>query len=197
MTSPAQPPGESGKPSESASADRVYRSPMAMVGGVLLLGIGLWMGGDAVFRGDGLTPWTALAALLLGVPLVAAFTFRPAVYAGNDRLRVRNPFRTVVVPWAAVAELRSTYSTEVVTRDGAKYQLWAVPVSMRQRKLNVRSGGKHLVGSEATVEELRTLAEQNAVRPTAKGDPEVRWAYGFIVPALVGLVALVVLLALG
>ncbi|CAL9304354.1 PH domain-containing protein [Streptomyces sp. SudanB25_2051] len=196
MTSPEQ-PGKSGNPSPSASADRVYRSPMAMAGGVLLLGIGLWMGGDALLRGDGLTPWTALAALLLGVPLVYAFTLRPAVYADDDRMLIRNPFRTVRVPWAAVAELKATYSTEVLTRGGAKYQLWAVPVSMRQRKLNVRSGGKHLVGAEATVQELRTLAQQNAVRPTAKGEPQVRWAYEVIAPAAAGLVALAVLLALG
>ncbi|OEJ94663.1 PH domain-containing protein [Streptomyces thermolilacinus] len=195
MTSPEQ-PGKSGNPSASASADRVYRSPMAMVGGALLLGIGLWMGGDAVFRGDGLTPWTALAALLLGVPLVVAFTFRPAVYANDDRMLIRNPFRTVVLPWATVAELKATYSTEVTTQGGAKYQLWAVPVSMRQRKLNVRSGGKQLVGAEATVEELRTLAKQNAIRPAAKGEPELRWAYEVIAPAAVGLVALSVLLAL-
>ncbi|GGP89811.1 PH domain-containing protein [Streptomyces roseolilacinus] len=196
MTSPEQ-PGESGKTSEPAYADRSYRSAPAMVGGALLLGIGLWMGGDALFRGGGRTPWTAAAALLLGVPLVVAFTLRPAVFANDDRMRIRNPFRTVVVPWAAVESLRATYSTELVTRGGAKYQLWAVPVSMRQRKLNARSGGKVLVGAESTIHELRTLAEQNAVRPTAKGEPEIRWAYEVIAPALLGLVALVVLLATG
>lgn len=196
MTRPEQ-PGKPGDPSEPAYADRVYRSPLAMVGGALLLGIGLWMGGDALFRGDGRAPWTAAAALLLGVPLVVAFTFRPAVFANDDRMRIRNPFRTVVVPWAAVESLRAVYSTEVVTRGGAKYQLWAVPVSMRQRKLKVRSGGKVLVGAESTLQELRTLVEQNAVRPTAKGEPESRWAYEVIVPALAGLVALTALLATG
>ncbi|MDT9686562.1 PH domain-containing protein [Streptomyces sp. TRM76323] len=196
MTRPEQ-PGKPGDPSEPAYADRVYRSPLAMVGGALLLGIGLWMGGDALFRGDGRAPWTAAAALLLGVPLVVAFTFRPAVFANDDRMRIRNPFRTVVVPWAAVESLRAVYTTEVVTRGGAKYQLWAVPVSMRQRKLKVRSGGKVLVGAESTLQELRTLVEQNAVRPTAKGEPESRWAYEVIAPALAGLVALTALLATG
>ncbi|WP_149185055.1 PH domain-containing protein [Streptomyces sp. TRM49041] len=195
MTSPEQ-PGTSGTPSEPAYPDRVYRSVLAMLGGLLLLGVGLWMGVDAMIRGDGRTPWVAAASLLLGVPLVVAFTFRPAVYANDDRMRVRNPFRTVVVPWGAVDALRATYSTEVVTHDGAKYQLWAVPVSMRQRKLAVRSGGKVLVGAESTLHELRTLAEQNAVRPTAKGDPECRWAYEVLAPAAAGLVALVLLLAL-
>lgn len=45
--------------------------------------------------------------------------------------------------------------------------------------------------------ELRELAERKAARPTAQGEPEVRWAYEVIVPALLGLAALVVLLATG
>ncbi|MCQ0023975.1 PH domain-containing protein [Streptomyces somaliensis DSM 40738] len=196
MTSPER-PGESGTPYEPAYADRSYRSPMAMAGGALLLGIGLWMGGDALLRGDGRTPWTAAAALLLGVPLVVAFTFRPAVFAGDDRMRVRNPFRTIVLPWAAVATVRATYSTEVVTRDGTRYQLWAVPVSMRQRKRAARGGDGASAGTEDTLRELRELAERNAARPTAGGEPEVRWAYEVIAPALLGLAALVVLLATG
>ncbi|SER38618.1 PH domain-containing protein [Streptomyces sp. yr375] len=105
-----------------------------MVGGVLLLGLAGWLGGDAIVAGDGRTPWLALASLILVVPLTVAFTLRPAVYAGQDRLRVRNPFRLIVLPWGQVAALRSGYSNEVVAASGKKFQLWAVPVSMRARK---------------------------------------------------------------
>ncbi|MFJ9892220.1 PH domain-containing protein [Streptomyces sp. NPDC091280] len=118
--------------------DRVYRSSMGIAGGVLLLAIGLWLGIDALVRGDGRTPWLALAGLILVVPLVVAFTFRPAVYANDDRLRVRNPFRLVVVPWGEVAALRSGLSNEVLTKAGAKFQLWAIPVSLRGRKRAAR-----------------------------------------------------------
>ncbi|MFJ9628649.1 PH domain-containing protein [Streptomyces sp. NPDC101175] len=118
--------------------DRVYRSSMGIAGGVLLLAIGLWLGIDALVRGDGRTPWLALAGLILVVPLVVAFTFRPAVYANDDRLRVRNPFRLVVVPWGEVAALRSGLSNEVLTKAGAKFQLWAIPVSLRSRKRAAR-----------------------------------------------------------
>lgn len=104
----------------------------------MLLAIAAWIGIDAVINGEGRTPWLALAVLLLVVPLVVAFTLRPAVYAGNDRLRIRNPWRVVVVPWGEVASLRSAYSNEVLTESGAKYQLWAVPVSLRARKRAAR-----------------------------------------------------------
>ncbi|MGW7421441.1 PH domain-containing protein [Streptomyces sp. NPDC054813] len=127
--------------------DHAYRSPQALVGGVLLLVIIGWLGFDALFRGHGHTPWLALATMILVVPLVVAFTLRPAVFAGQDRLRVRNPFRVVTIPWGEIAGLRSGYSNEVVTKDGAKYQLWAVPVSLRGRKKAARRQAK--VASDA------------------------------------------------
>ncbi|MFE6405754.1 PH domain-containing protein [Streptomyces sp. NPDC057837] len=137
MTSPeSQSPAP--QPSEPESRDRVYRSAPAIAGGVLLLAVAGWLGTDAVVSGEGRTPWMAVAVMLLVVPLVVAFTLRPAVYAGDDRLRIRNPFRVIVVPWGKVASLRSSYSNEIVTESGAKYQLWAVPVSLRARKKAAR-----------------------------------------------------------
>jgi uncharacterized membrane protein YgcG len=122
------------QPSAPEPKDRVYRSPAAIAGGVLLLAIAGWLGIDAIVSGHGRTPWLALATLILIVPLIVAFTLRPAVYANEERLRIRNPFRVVVVPWGEVVSLRSGYSNEAVTKSGSKYQLWAVPVSLRARK---------------------------------------------------------------
>lgn len=124
----------SSQPPVPTATDRIYRSPLALVGGVLLLVVVGWLGFDALFQGHGRTPWLALAAMILIVPLVIAFTLRPAVFAGEDRLRVRNPFRVISLPWGRVASLRSGFSNEVVAESGAKYQLWAVPVSLRARK---------------------------------------------------------------
>ncbi|MEV8598041.1 PH domain-containing protein [Streptomyces sp. NPDC052012] len=140
MTSPdSQSPSPSPEPeNRNQDRDRVYRSPAGIAGGVLLLAVMGWLGIDALISGEGRTPWLALAALVLLVPLVVAFTVRPAVYAGRDRLRVRNPFRVIVLPWGQVAQLRSGYSNEVLTEAGAKYQLWALPVSLRARKRAAR-----------------------------------------------------------
>ncbi|MFF7642423.1 PH domain-containing protein [Streptomyces canus] len=120
------------------SRDRIYRSPLALIGGFLLLVIIGWLGIDAVVSGTGRTPWLALAVLILVVPLVIAFTLRPAVFANDDRLRIRNPFRVVVVPWGQVEMFRSGYSNEVFVESGTKYQLWAIPVSLRGRKKAAR-----------------------------------------------------------
>ncbi|OLZ70903.1 hypothetical protein AV521_12925 [Streptomyces sp. IMTB 2501] len=133
MTTPDH-PSPASQPPAPAAQDRIYRSPMGLVGGVLLLLVVGWLGFDALFQGHGRAPWLALAGMILIVPLVIAFTLRPAVFAGEDRLRIRNPFRAVALPWGEVASLRSGYSNEVVAKSGRKYQLWSVPVSLRARK---------------------------------------------------------------
>ncbi|MET8677723.1 PH domain-containing protein [Streptomyces sp. NPDC004647] len=200
-------------------ADRVYRSPSALIAGVVLLALAAWLGGDALVRGEGRTPWLALAALLLLVPLVVAYTLRPAVFAGTERLRVRNPFRTITVPWASVEGVRAGYSSELFAGDH-KYQLWALPVSLRARKRAARQTTRgaaqdpHARGrassaaglsdaaprrapSDQAIEELRELAERHADSEGAQGAPSVRWAYEIIAPCAVGAVLLVVLTATG
>ncbi|MGW2562994.1 PH domain-containing protein [Streptomyces sp. NPDC001514] len=211
MTSPAPAP-------EPTHADRVFRSTPGMAAGALMLALVAWIGVDALVRGDGRTPWWGLAGLLFVVPLLVAFTLRPAVYVNDDRLRIRNPFRTITVPWAAVADVRAGYSSEVFTHKGAKYQLWAVPVSLRQRKraarrqataaqddphgrtsvtADVTDATSRLAPADRTVAELRDLAERSASRPGAQGESRVRWAYEILAPAAAGVVFLAVLMATG
>ncbi|MFF9506275.1 PH domain-containing protein [Streptomyces sp. NPDC014724] len=138
MTSPTP-------PAEPTYADRTFRSPAGIVGGVLLLVLICWIGGDAAFRGHGRVPWLALAGILTAVPLVVAFTLRPVVFANDRRIRIRNPFRTITMPWTEVADLRAGYSSELFTEDGTKYQMWAVPVSLRQRKKAARQQSRQSV----------------------------------------------------
>ena len=185
-----------------AYADRAFRSPFGVVAGVLLLALGAWMTADAVAGGTGRTPWFALATLLLAAPLVAAFTVRPVVYASDTRMLVRNPFRTVTIPWAAVETVRAGYSSEVLA-GGRKFQLWSIPVSVRARSRALRRADaapasvEVLAPSDRAVRDLRELAERHASAEAAQGPVAVRWAYEIIAPAAAGAVLLAVLLATG
>jgi len=118
---------------EPPYADRVFRSVPGVISGVILLAVAAWLIIDALVYGSGRTPVIAVAAALLFVPGIIAYTLRPAVYSNEERLTVRNPLRTVVAPWGAVEGLRAGYSVELLA-GGKKYQVWAVPVSLRQRK---------------------------------------------------------------
>ncbi|MEU6082336.1 PH domain-containing protein [Streptomyces sp. NPDC047108] len=213
MTSPdhAATPEPAPRQEEPQYADRIYRSPAGITGGVLLLALIGWLGIDALVRGEGRTPWLALAAMLLVVPVVVAYTVRPAVFAGSRRLRVRNPLRTITLPWASVEDLRAALTSEVFAGD-RKYQLWAIPVSLRGRKKAARqadriaaqdtygteaqSDGRLAPGDQALVE-LRELADLHGGDKEAQDEPVVRWAYEIIAPCLAGALLLAVLLATG
>lgn len=233
MTSPDPQPHASNVPSEAASKapkasqdskafqdstastastdsmDRRHRSPAGVAGGVLLLALVGWLGIDALVAGEGRVPWLALAAMLMLVPLITAFTLRPAVFANDDRLRVRNPFRIVVLPWGAVAAFRSGYSNEVLDASGKKYQLWAIPVSLRGRKKAARRqnraeadgtapvSGPARASADQIMDDLAELQETHASAGTAQGEVTVRWAYEVVGPALAGAVLLAILIATG
>ncbi|WP_432148989.1 PH domain-containing protein [Streptomyces sp. bgisy029] len=214
MTSPTP-------PAEPQYADRTHRSTSALVCGVLLIALVAVMAGDALFRGDGQAPWLALAALLTAVPLIVAFTLRPVVAVNDERIRIRNPFRTIQLPWTEVADVRAGYSSELIAAGGTKYQLWAIPVSLRDRKRASRAAGRaphkdaygrfspgaaadahqHSVppvaAADQKIMELRDLAEKAGGPKDAVTTGSVRWAYEVIAPAAAGVVLFVVLWAIG
>lgn len=215
MTTPDHPSPAQG-PAQPESPDRAFRSPSSLVAGVLLLGLAGWLGGDALIVGHGRTPWLTLATLLLAVPLVVAFTLRPAVFANDHRLRVRNPFRVVVAPWGAIDGFRSGFSNEVIVESGAKYQLWAVPVSLRARKRANRAqareareaagGGRRAplippgptrAQNDQIMDDLSQLWESREKALTSQGEVTVTWAYEIMAPAAAGAVLLAILLVVG
>jgi hypothetical protein len=227
MTSPKDDrptPPATGGDGQPEYADRAYRSMAGICGGVLLLVLAAWLGGDAIVRGNGHTPWLALAGLLLCVPLIIGFTIRPAVFANAERVRIRNPFRTITLPWSSVDTVRASYSTELFAGD-RKFQLWAIPVSMRARKRAARQTARAKVAtgegrrdpftpaprrrptaadvdgtvrswSDQALGELRELAEREVV-DEVRPPAVVRWAYEVIAPAAAGAVVLAVLLGIG
>jgi hypothetical protein len=113
--------------------DKVYRSGAGVAGGVVLLVLLLWLCIDAMATGAGRAPAVAASVIVFGVPLIAAFTVWPQVRSGADRMLVRNPFRTIHAPWPTVESLTAALSVELVA-GGRKFIVWAIPVSLRQRK---------------------------------------------------------------
>ncbi|MFI9269153.1 PH domain-containing protein [Kitasatospora sp. NPDC052896] len=218
-------PGKAAPAEGPKYADHVFRSNTGVVTGALLLALGAWLVIDAVIHGTGRTPWVALAAALLCAGPVVAFTVRPSVRAGRQRIVVRNPLRTITVPWASVEGVRARYSAEL-TAEGRTFQLWAVPVSLRARNKANRQAAKaaavrknaepgkwayqqppatrHAVAgapdptrawSDQVVGLLQRSAEQNALLPEAKGEIAVTWCWWVIAPTVAGAVALAALLA--
>jgi hypothetical protein len=198
------------EPGREPGLTQVHRSNSAIAGGILLTLVFGALAVDAVLNGAARTAWTAVAAALIGGPLVAAFTFRPAVFVDEDRLRVRNPFRTITLPWGAVALLRSGYTHEVVDTAGKRYQLWALPVSLRARKrvqrVKARQDAVSPMGlttdgvaagvaatpvrgdTDQVVADLRELQERRA--GATPGEVTVRWAWQVFAPLAAGLVLL-------
>ncbi|MFI6845352.1 PH domain-containing protein [Kitasatospora sp. NBC_00085] len=214
--------GSAGSDGEPVYADRVYRSIPGVISGVLLLAVAGWLIGDAALNGTGKTPYVSLAAVPVFAFPVIAYTLRPAVLANDRRLVVRNPLRTITAPWASVDALRAGYSVELLAGD-KKYQVWAVPVSLRQRKrasrmeqrggadrhasrLGATFGGPapavvegapdpNRAWSDQVVGVLQDMAERNASRPDAAGPVTVRWCWWIIAPTLAGLAALITVIA--
>lgn len=221
MTTPDHQSPES-QPAALAVKDRVYRSSAGMAGGVLLLAVVLWLGIDALTQGSGRTPWLALALMIFIVPLIVTFTLRPAVFAGDERLRVRNPFRVITLPWGQIATLRSGYSNEVIDKSGTKYQLWSIPVSLRARKKAAQRESRAALGAvqgrdtgstrgrghgaetsaraagDQAMDELREIQDRHERSGAPQtGEVTVRWAYEIAAPVVAGAVLLVILLAIG
>jgi hypothetical protein len=213
----------SAAPDEPKYADQVFRSTPGIISGVLLLFVAGFLIVDAMLNSSGKTPWVALAAAPVFAFPVIAYTLRPAVSAGVDRMVVRNPLRTVTVPWAEVQELRAGYSAEVRAA-GRTFQMWAVPVSLRQRnRANRREAMARLQGADQqarvsaaararrgavpgapdpsrawtdqVMDLLRERAEQNAIRPTAKGEVTVTWCWWVIAPTVAALAVMITLIA--
>ncbi|MFJ9953021.1 PH domain-containing protein [Kitasatospora sp. NPDC091207] len=214
--------GSAGSDGEPVYADRVYRSIPGVISGVLLLAVAGWLIADAALNGTGKTPYVSLAAVPVFAFPVIAYTLRPAVRVNDRRLVVRNPLRTITAPWASVDALRAGYSVELLA-GGNKYQVWAVPVSLRQRKranrIQQRGGPEQHASrlgaafgrptpsvvegapdpnrawSDQVVAILQDTADRNAGNPAAAGPVVVRWCWWIIAPTLLGLAALIVAIA--
>lgn len=188
-----------------------YRSKPAAFTGVVLLAVGLWLTIDTLVRGSGRTTLMVIGVVLAVGAVVFALTLRAAVFAGPERLVVRNPFRTIEIPWGAIDEVRAEYSLEIRAQ-GKSFHIWAIPVSLRERKRALRAnarataedpmdrghGSVHYIPQAAIADhalgDLRGMAEQFAKEST--GDVKAVWYLPVLAPIVVGIVLAAVAAAL-
>ncbi len=111
----------------------------------------LWLVGVAlaffdIVRRGGLGSYAGEAFLLMASALIAyVFGLRPVVAEDTEGLEVRNPLRTVLVPWSAVT---ATDATDVLRVHAGEtvVRCFAVPYSRPSRASKIAGGGGALTG---------------------------------------------------
>lgn len=126
MTTPTQPThGPTDKPT-------VYRGPLALAGGVIVLLFCVAGALDLIIE-VGSSDLPGAAAMLLVGSLAFSYGIYPAAFSRDEALVVRNPLRTIELPWGAVTRLSARLSFIVHTTH-RRFTVWAVPVSVRDRR---------------------------------------------------------------
>jgi hypothetical protein len=120
--------------SSASPADKptVYRSVAALLGGILAAAFCLYGAVDLLVE-SGSVDLIGVAVLLLVSALALVFGVYPAAFSDDEGLLVRNPFRTVRLPWDAVTDL-SAHLSFVVQTNGARFTVFSIPVSLRERR---------------------------------------------------------------
>ena len=128
MTTPTVPEPESG----SADKPTSYRGPGAVLGGGIVFLFCLGGGLDLLIE-EGTVDMPGASVMLLVAALSFAYGVYPAAFSGPDALVVRNPLRTVTIPWGIVTKLGAQLSFIAFTTT-QRYTVWAIPVSIRDRR---------------------------------------------------------------
>lgn len=110
----------------------VYRGAGTFFGGLVVVVLCLLGALDLVIEA-GSTDLAGAAVMLLVASLAFVYGVYPAAFSSPDALVVRNPFRTITLSWPAVTEIAARLSFLVYT-EKTKFTVWAIPVSLRERR---------------------------------------------------------------
>ncbi|NRQ32281.1 hypothetical protein HII36_10590 [Nonomuraea sp. NN258] len=118
---------------------QTFRSKTAFVLGwvwVAFAAINLW---DLIARYNGKPSLVALAVLGVLTAVIYVLALRPVTKFTGDELVGRNPFRTTLVPWAAIKDVTVSHSINV-EYDDSVLRLWTPMSSARERAKSQRKG---------------------------------------------------------
>ena len=89
--------------------------------------LGLFLLGDAAFRGSWDVVLRAAGPIAVLVWALWVLTYRPCIVIDERAVTVVNPLRRTVVPWQAVADVRLRWQIVIETVAGRKVQCWGGP----------------------------------------------------------------------
>ena len=110
----------------------VYRGALALIGGALVVLL-CAIGSIDLIAVSGTKDLTGAAILALIAVIAWLYGVYPAAFSWSDRLVVRNPFRTIDLPWDVVTDLSARLSFMAHT-ESKRFTVWAIPVSLRERR---------------------------------------------------------------
>ncbi|MFL6116573.1 MAG: hypothetical protein ACJ786_35235 [Catenulispora sp.] len=127
------------KPTSYRTAGSLGTGALLVVfGAIFLLAFGL---------GSEKHPVGAMIGLVMIVAGVVGGIY-PAAFSYGEHLLIRNPFRRIEIAWPRVESVTARLSTvvETVPEEGGarKFTIWAIPVSMHERRKADRSAAKQV-----------------------------------------------------
>lgn len=157
----------------------------AVLGVLVLLAVidcatrGWFIIATAVFFGGAALCWLSLNL----------FVF-PALIAHRDGLEVRNPLRTVFLPWGSLAQAGGRYFAELTDTAGEVTRVWAAPLSAvrtHKQKLRKKAADADLLASgidpkavpdhaqPGTVDLIRRTIAEHSADTSAPGQVHRSW----------------------
>jgi hypothetical protein len=155
----------------SDGVHQTYRSValgvLGSAGGVLGVVMAVWVLVDEAGRGQWLQALAAaLWAVLLGMLVVEVF-LRPAVSTTPEGVVLVNPFRTVVVPWAAVRGVETEYALQILTV-GRSRASWAATGRRGPSRLLRGQRASDQVGPPSMAALIRGSGSPDGIAPPAE-----------------------------
>ncbi|MBS2961767.1 PH domain-containing protein [Actinocrinis puniceicyclus] len=152
----------------------VYRGAAALIGGAAVV-LFCGLGSIDLLVESGTRDLVAAAVLMLVTVLAGLYGVYPVAFSWTDRLVVRNPFRTVVLPWDTVTDLSARLSF-VAHTETRQFTVWAIPVSLRER----RRAERHRIQELSYAQRMAkrgVSADMLQSRPRRPQDPAERLSF--------------------
>jgi hypothetical protein len=159
----------------STEKPTVYRGASALIGGILVV-LFCGLGAIDLIVESGTQDLTGASVLLLVAVLAALYGVYPAAFSWTDRLVVRNPFRTIELPWTAVTDLSARLSF-IAHTESRRFTIWAIPVSLRERRRADRHRLRDLSQAQRAVRRGVSAELLQPSRARSSADPIERMSF--------------------